>query len=100
MLDCFLKENKEQQKEFIGELIALHRKGVGGRVKLTENEQYPCLTRAFLAKLGIFKNEKKLENGDLKEHSEHIEKLTAEHKHYKLRCQEIEKKVNELLDVH
>ena len=33
----------------------------------------------------------------VKERSKSIEKLTAKHKKYKLRCQEIEKKVNELL---
>ncbi len=35
-----------------------------------------------------------------KEHSKFIEKLTSEHKECKLRCQEIEKQVNELLGSH
>ena len=34
LLDCFLKENKEKQKEFIYELIAIHRKRRDGEFKL------------------------------------------------------------------
>jgi hypothetical protein len=77
LLDYFLKENAEKQKEFINYLIALHGKRKEGRIKLTDDrkgeEQYQCPTRAFLAKLGFFNNEKehqgvfakKLENSQL-----------------------------------
>ena len=42
----------------------------------------------------------RITSSSTKEHSKFIEKLTAEHKKCKLRCQQIEKQVNELLGSH